>query len=423
MTDQDGLEWVTTTFGLEPRWTDEPDIEIISQIARKHLSHDEEVHIDVTFHAQGAFNKLYKVKAAESECLMRVSLPVHPHSKTESEVATINFVRNETAMPVPRILAFDSDNKNDLGFEWILMEMMPGSTLRRRWRKMSWDAKTAIVRQLAEYQAQLHAKSFPKIGNLFPAVDKSTAVSLGPIVSLVFFWGDHLKHDVPRGPFETSLEWLQARLEFAIADQQRILDTSDDEDDIEDAEFAKELAEEIAQQLPKIFPRDTDDAQKNIIFHDDLSMQNILVDESGKLTAIIDWECVSAVPLWRACQFPQLLESRTREEEPSRDHYMADSDTEEQDPETNALDNEGINSLYWEHLLEYEQTQLRDLFMQEMAQLNSDWVTTSKTSALQADFEKAVHNCDNSWRFKLVRRWLDAYKKGEVESLAEKMLE
>jgi hypothetical protein len=34
-----------------------------------------------------------------------------------------------------------------------------------------------------------------------------------------------------------------------------------------------------------------------------------------------------------------------------------------------------------------------------------------------------VHNCDNSWRFKLVRRWLDAYKKGEVESLAEKMLE
>ncbi|EAT91101.2 hypothetical protein SNOG_01452 [Parastagonospora nodorum SN15] len=384
---QNGLEWVSAAFGLEPRWTQEPDVKIIAQIARKHLDLHEQVQIDVSFHAQGAFNKLYKITAAGRACLMRISLPVYPRLKTQSEVATINFVRQETDMPVPRILAFDASNKNELGFEWIMMEMVSGTTLRKQWRKISWEAKQTIVRQLAHYHAQLYEKPFPKIGNLFPVVQESAFFELGPIVSLVFFWGDHLKHDVPRGPFKTSYEWLKTRLTFALADQQRILETSDDEDDIEDAEFSIKLAEDVAEQLPKVFPPEAA-SEQNVLFHDDLSMQNIMVDETGKLAAIVDWEY---------------------------------DDDEEQDPD--APDNEGVNSLYWEHLLEYEQTELRKLFKQEMAELNASWVATMESSTLQSDFEQAIHNCDNNWQFKVVRQWLDAFKQGDVESLAAKMIE
>lgn len=161
------MEWISGTFQTEPRWKKEPDICTISQIARKHLGHDEHVPIDVAFFAQGAFNKLYNISAAGSECPMRVSLPVDPHYKIESEVATINFVRKETNMPVPRIIAFDSNNQNQLGFEWILMEKMPGATLRKRWRKMSWEAKKDIVKDLARFQAQLFDKRFSGIGNIF----------------------------------------------------------------------------------------------------------------------------------------------------------------------------------------------------------------------------------------------------------------
>jgi hypothetical protein len=66
MSNQDCLEWVATRFGLEPRWTREPDIEAMSRLARKHLSHHENVPIDVVFYAQGAFSKLYKISAAGS---------------------------------------------------------------------------------------------------------------------------------------------------------------------------------------------------------------------------------------------------------------------------------------------------------------------------------------------------------------------
>ena len=287
MSGQEGLEWVNTTFGLEPRWTKEPDIDIIRKIARKHLGDDVKSPINVTFHAQGAFNKLYKIEKVDSACLLRVSLPVYPHLKTQSEVATINFVRDHIGMPAPRIIAFDSESHNDLGFEWILMELMPGDTLRKRWRKMSWNAKEDIVKQLARYQARLKSKPFSKIGNLFPSAEGSSSPVLGPIVSLIFFWGDHLTHNVPRGPFKDSCEWLQTRLKLTITDQDRLIKTLDDEDDLEDAEFAKELAEEIAGELLKVFTHEAE--KRTMLFHDDLSMQNILVDEQGELTAVIDW--------------------------------------------------------------------------------------------------------------------------------------
>jgi hypothetical protein len=420
MLNQEGLEWATTRCGLEPRWTKEPDIDAMTRIARKYLGHDENVPTDVVFYAQGAFNKLYKISAAGSVCLMRVSLPVYPHLKTQSDVATINFVRHETDIPVPRIIAFDSESQNDLGYEWIMMEMMPGVSLRRRWRKMTWHAKETIVRQLVQYQAQLFSKPFSKIGNLFPVAKGEEAFELGPIISLTFFWGDHLTHSVTRGPFKNSYEWLVTRLKFALTDQEHILSTNDDEDDIEDAQFAKDLTEELAQELPKVFPPEAG-GDECILFHDDLSMQNILVDEEGKLTAIVDWECVSAVPLWRACQIPQLLEGRLRDEEPDRDQYMLEVDDERQ--EFDGFYHEGITIVYWEHLVEYEQTRLRKLFIAEMKMICPGWVATKESNTFKADMEKAVHNCDNLWALKTVKRWFTAYKEGSLYSLIDKMME
>ncbi|KAK8133543.1 hypothetical protein PG984_005555 [Apiospora sp. TS-2023a] len=381
MLNQDGLEWVSTTFGPEPRWTREPDMDVITRLARKHLALDKGMSIDISFYAQGAFNKLYKISTTGGDYVFRVSLPVYPYLKTESKVATTNFVCRKTDCPVPSIIAYDAKNQNELGFEWILMEMMPGT--------------------------QLFENRFSKICNLYDkdgrvednsgiTRETSDVADLGPMVSLIFLWGDHLSHDIDRGPFATSYEWLKARLQLVILDQERVRRESDDEDDIEDAEFAGALAEDLLKMLPDIFDPTTTEQQGTILFHDDLSMQNILVNDEGRLTAIIDWECVSAIPLWRACQLPQLLDGRECDECPERSSYGPSSDDEnDDDSPPDKFDNEGVSSLYWEHLLEYEQTQLRKLFMEEMARVQPDWVATINNETTKADFELAVHNCDS----------------------------
>jgi aminoglycoside phosphotransferase (APT) family kinase protein len=436
MSNQDGLEWIEHLFhGLVPRWTKEPDIGTILRIARKHLGCDEEMPCEVTFHAEGAFNKLYRVSTSGADYMLRVSLPVDPHHKTESEIATIEHVRRETDMPVPHIMAYDSDNSNELGFEWILMEMMPGSTVYKRWRQMSWAAKEEIVRQCAKFQVQLFQKQFDKIGNIFPhdgsgdrsgpglsIAEDNDVIHIGRIVSTAFFLGDHLTQDAPRGPFETSLEWLQTRLQFALNDQHRIIATGE-EDDIEDEEYAIELGNELAQFLPTIITPDTHNPERTILFHHDLSMQNMLIDDNEKLTAVLDWECVSAVPLWCACQFPQFLQSRVREERPRREEYSLRVDEPSYDPdeiETDERDHEGITILYWEHMEEYELTQLRRVFLSEMETLSPEWAAIMKESTFKADCDLAVDMFDDFFGPR-VGRWLEAYKEGNVVSLSERL--
>ncbi|KAK2811483.1 hypothetical protein FQN50_002106 [Emmonsiellopsis sp. PD_5] len=434
MVKQYGLAWKEVLFGSEPYWTVEPKSDVIESIVRKHLRIEPDRPCQVHFYTQGAFNKLYKVDTDKGTFLMRVSLPVDPHYKTTSEIATIDYMREEIGIPVPGIIAFDESTDNDLEFEWILMELMPGQPLRRKWRKMAMGAKEDLIKQLASYQAKLFEKRFDGIGSIYKARKEEPAgpqgvdytldsnhsdppkppFTLGRIVSMMFFWDDHLSHDIPRGPFRNSHDWLHARLTLTINDQERILKESDDEDEIEDAENAKDCAQRLLKVLPSIFPP-TEPVESTILFHDDLSRQNILVDESGKLTAIVDWECVSTLPLWRACQIPHLLEGRDRYEKPQREIYPSDEDPED------SLDNEGVGIHYWEHLMEYEQTRLRDLFISEMGRLQPLWLEESKKGALKVDFEIAVHNSD-VWG-KRIQQWLNAYDSGEPWSLREKFLE
>lgn len=414
MINQDGLEWIEGTFGLEPHWTREPDTTMIAQTVQKYLQLSDSTPINVSFHSSGAFTKLYKVSTLELAYLFRVTLPIDPKHRTESAVATIKFVSKiPSSISTPSVLAYSSDNANELRFEWILMPSIPGTPLRKAWRKMSWTGKQSLVRQLAQHQAQLFKHRFQKIGNLYATGSEFTVDQL---VTAIYYQGDHLTHNIVRGPFTSSHEWLKARLRGVVADQQRILDTSCDEDEIEDAEFAHSLAKQLDEILPTVFLPNASASEQTVLFHNNLSMHNLIIDEQAHLTTIMDWEGVSAVPLWRACQLPALFDERIREEMPNKETYAADSD-EEDDKDDDGLDNEGITDLYWEHLLEYEMTQLRKLFVEEMEKESPEWVAVMKQSTLKAYFERAVDDCDNGWSNKVIKQWVDSLVGGGPKDL------
>ncbi|KAK3933587.1 hypothetical protein QBC46DRAFT_111635 [Diplogelasinospora grovesii] len=115
-----GLEWVPKTFGLEPAWTLEPNLEAAKQIVKSRLNRDS---VTLSFLAQGAFNKLYDVTSdKDTETLvLRIALPVDPRYKTLSEVATLDWMLHNTNMPVPVVVACEASRTNPVGFEWILM--------------------------------------------------------------------------------------------------------------------------------------------------------------------------------------------------------------------------------------------------------------------------------------------------------------
>lgn len=269
---QDGLEWKETLFDLVPKWTRDVSIPAIESLCRQQLTLPPEAPCTAAFHASGLFNKLYIVKCAGGPLILRVSLPVYPRHKTRAEVATLRWVRENTMVPVPEVLGYDDGNDNEIGYEWILMELMQGTSAHKRWRAMSMTQKVALTKQIATFQAELsglgkRGSMFRGIGTLdLPVGQKSDARDPkefvpGLLVSHEFFMGDHLHYDVPRGPFRSSHDWLSAVLNIILLHQKTVLEKTEDEDDKEDAEEILSAAGKLLSLLPKVFPLDKDEPE------------------------------------------------------------------------------------------------------------------------------------------------------------------
>jgi hypothetical protein len=96
---RDGLVWDDSRLDIVPVWTREPDLEGIKNVCRAKLHLSDPEPCDVTFFAQGAFNKLYLARTGTRDYIMRVSLPVHPHNITLGGVTTLRFLWRETNIP------------------------------------------------------------------------------------------------------------------------------------------------------------------------------------------------------------------------------------------------------------------------------------------------------------------------------------
>lgn len=182
------------------------------------------------------------------------------------------------------------------------------------------------------------------------------------------------------------------------------------------------LGRRLISLLPKIFPSFQNSPERTVIWHEDLSLGNILVDEEGKITDIVDWEYVSALPRWLTMKMPKFLEGPIREKEPRRQEYADESARGSEVPEAdedNELDNEGLDELYCIHLMEYEQTQLRKFYHARMSQLQPDWDATAKESILKEDFSGAVTRCGGGYYLKRIAQWIDAVEQGEFPRLMD----
>lgn len=429
---QDGLEWKETLFDLVPQWTRDASIAAIESVCRQQLTIPPESPCTVVFHASGLFNKLYIVGCTRGPLIMRISLPVYPRHKTRAEVATLRWVRENTKVPVPKVFSFDDSNDNEIGYEWILMEFMQGTSAHKRWRTMSMEQKVALTKRIATFQVELSGPGKPgfifrSIGTLDLRVghkndvEDSKKVVPGLLVSHEFFMGDHLYYDIPRGPFRSSHDWLSAELNIILLHQTAVLEKTEDEDDKGDAEEVLFVARKLLSLIPKFFPPTLDEPEATGLYHHDLHLNNILVNEEGEITAVLDWECVLTLPLWMLTKVPKFLDWPVREEEPQRDTY-ADETPEESaaaarkrnDP--GYLDSDGKNELYFIHRMEYETTQLRKVYEAGLRELWPEWPL--EESYVKVDFFQAISQGDGIW-VKKTRRWADYIAKGEIIRLED----
>lgn len=330
---QEGLKWAVESGSWIPIWTTDPDISVVKSLAVHHLRHIlPAVDLTVTFLAEGTFNKVYEISpeppydfSEDESYVMRVSAPVDPHIKTSSEAATLEYIRRHTTIPVSRVVAFDASDDNELGFEWIIMEKVPGVPLEESWGEMSLEAKFKIAGEMAGFIAQLESLRFPMIGNLYFRDEKKTGripvpndldFELGEMIHMDFFLYNRIQIDGHRGPFPDPASWLTALIETEIASLGLLLPP--DHPDFDPETLVLDLCTEkntilrnchqLLRLLPLIFKSGRSGKEQYVLYHGDLNAGNILINPiSLEITGVIDWELASTYPLWVSRRPPKFM--------------------------------------------------------------------------------------------------------------------
>ena len=353
------MRWRYDWFqNLSPHCIQDPNIHCIQEIARpfvKSIDPGTQI-VSVDLLARGSFNQAYNITTenvatrSRKEYVFRVSLPVWPYYKIESDVATTEFVRLTTSIPVPVIFAFDSNPNNTLGFEWMLMEKVKGMPLGDVWDTMDFDAKQSLTRIIASWMAALSQFKFSKIGSIFMRYRGSQMeFYIGPLIHERLHEGDRLLYEIDRGPFQsiqhmydamldTSERYFNdlkdngrhAREEFVPTEsdiykdpsqpdsEDAVLARADADDQINEAENGflkntlstlpeelqsyKALLPDLCALLPPSKPLIT------MLTHPDLLQANIFVDSAGVPIALIDWERARLEPLALVDVLPKYLD-------------------------------------------------------------------------------------------------------------------
>ncbi|KAB8271056.1 phosphotransferase enzyme family-domain-containing protein [Aspergillus minisclerotigenes] len=363
------LQWHTTFAGSSPVWPSEPAISTIASIAlaalsAQHIHAGDVPSITVNFFAQGSFNKNYEIVIPnqEQKFLFRVTLPVDPFFKTESEVATLAFLRQKTSIPVPEVVAWSSTSDNALGYEWILLKKVEGVPLDQKWRAISLETKVQISERLAAYAAELRSLPFDKIGSLYfkgahtgaetnNSVQDSQqikfmssylgkGVEVGQMVLPFFFFKRRLYIPSDRGPFANSNQyltakvqmqtaWIKSGVEIAKAENASDIDSDCDEDLLDEAPEMLEVCQTAQDWVVRLFPP-TDPDTCHTLYHHDLNQNNIILDPiSHDIVAVIDWEMICVLPNWASFYYPKMfldVDPLTEEEPPIPVDYNDEND-------------------------------------------------------------------------------------------------
>ncbi|CAF2994249.1 unnamed protein product [Rotaria sp. Silwood2] len=195
--------------------------------------------------------------------------------KTESEVAAMNIVHKYTQIPLPKLVAYSSDNNNEFGVEWIIMTRCFGKSLRSSsktndiWPNLSIDQQKSIINQLVEYISQFH-NSIPRSNNIG---NYKINGEIGP-------------DNNNMGPWNNYQDFFNDRLKLQIStlNHEKVFEPIRDD-------LMKSIKEFENLNIPSF------DYIPNVFTHNDLGVQNIIISDDNKITGIIDWEWSGSYPI------------------------------------------------------------------------------------------------------------------------------
>jgi len=195
----------------------------------------------------------------------------------QSEVATLKFLE-QTGVPAPKVFDFALEHgDNPVGVGYILMEKLPGKSLR--WSIATQKQRRKVMNQLADTFIELHKYPFGFLGSL----DRPGDSHVGAFAreSLTDFTQSKMR---TAGPFSSLEEYHRSSLRLIL---DLIIRKEIYSQQAVDAYLVHRF---LLDLIPSVLPSSAQDDQNYYLKHADDKGDHILVDEDFNITGIIDWE-------------------------------------------------------------------------------------------------------------------------------------
>ncbi|KAF9692070.1 hypothetical protein EKO04_009875 [Ascochyta lentis] len=225
----------------------------------------------------------------------------------EREVQTIEYIRKNTSVPVPQIYSHSSWFNNRLHHPFIMMKRLPGKSAYSIWFDDDFGEadpevnfrfgdlpshavekkRINFLRSLARIMTEINALSFDQIGIPVIPLDCSAPPSIGH----TYHW-DNTSSDVStkRPALSSTRDLIRTRPDSLCTPS---LFSNDSKAHNRLLGTLKLL--DIIFSQPIFHP--TPSAPETFtLHHADLDLQNILVDDMGNITGIIDWDRCTTAP-------------------------------------------------------------------------------------------------------------------------------
>ncbi|KAI3324256.1 kinase-like domain-containing protein [Xylariaceae sp. AK1471] len=326
----------------------------------------------------GSYNITYVIELENVKLVVRVpatgwgsGLTHAAADAMESQVATIRLIRSNTTIPVPEIYALDTSVNNEIGAPYLCMSFIPGKPVSEVWFDYSGtlprdEFRLRILTSLSQTMAQFSCFSFDQMGSIMKSRSGSTVI--GPS----FDWDE--KEDgslqvTTSGPYDSASVFL---------DQNLIEGSS------ENGHAWSKAAAKVLEVMLDCLPA-PDSPSSFVLCPPDFDSQNVLVDDEGTVTGLIDWDLAQTMPRFVGyARYPGWI---TRDWDPLMYGWpkMAES---EDSPET------------LERYRAHYNTELG-----KAHKWQGDWKYTGKSHILEAIWIAALHSLN---RLEICRKFVQA---------------
>lgn len=292
-------------------------------------------------------------KHAPRDLILRV--PRWDRGQTAREVATLDYLRQNSSIPTASVVTSDCSSENVLGTRYVIQDRIPGSDLEVLWDDLNHSQRCTIAREVGRVMKSLLALESPVTGHIEGSVKTTKDVEPHNIAQFDLKSADGSLIDESQQGGSTVVGQVRERqttLQFFQSQigRWRAVDLAEDAPAVEEMVG---LWDSMLKAVEEMDERGLFTSDSHCLCHVDLHPRNIMAkihtDDSIQVTGILDWDEAVVAPKFVNCEPPGWLWGFDPDENPRQDLPMWPYETPGANDEPATPENRELKRIFKEH--------------------------------------------------------------------------